>query len=340
MSQKANPPKKREPLTHDRFFELTFQMKEVAAAFLRTTLPKEMSDCLELDALTVAPTDTIATHFRKMRADVIYNVPVRGSDEHVSVYVVLEHKSYDDFWAVHQAWQYAVQICYHALRAVRKKNRVPASFRLPPVMAIIVHHGEPAFSGPTQLADLFERVPGFSAFVPHMQAILFDLTAMKESEIPDDPEALAMRAVLRIMRIIFQKQVGVKSREIIRELKQYDRESKYYELLRIICYYVIQSAPKTDEEDKQIIIETITEILGEEEMSTMVEEWIAQGEAKGEVKGEVKSIILILTTRCDAVPASLEARIKEIKDVDRLDELTRVASKCVSLAEFERALGE
>lgn len=333
MSKKSQPPRKREPLTHDRFFELTFQMREVATAFLRATLPKELSDALDLDALTPAPTDTIATHFRKMRADVIYNVPVRGSGEYVSVYVVMEHKSYDDFWAVHQAWQYAVQICYHAVKAVEKNNNIPASFRLPPVIAIIVHHGKTTFTGPTQLADLFKRIPGFETFVPHMQAILFDLTAMKESEIPDDPDVPAMCAVLRIMQVIFQKQIGVKSREIIRELKERDSESKYYELLRIICYYVIQSGTEADEEDTQILTQTIKEVIGEE-MPTLVENWVAQGETKG----KAESILLVLTTRFLSVPDSLEARVKAIKDVERLDELTRQAASCTSLEEFVASL--
>ena len=80
-------------------------------------------------------------------------------------------------------------------------------------------------------------------------------------------------------------------------------------------------------------------LFGEKEMSTMVEEWIAEGEVKGKAEGKAESILLFLSSRFQAVPASLEERIKAITNVDQLDDLTRSAATCGSLEDFERTLG-
>ena len=93
-------------------------------------------------------------------------------------------------------------------------------------------------------------------------------------------------------------------------------------------------------------------------MSTMVEKWIKKGEAKGkaegkaegiiegEAKGEPKwtakgkadTIVLILNSNFGFIPVELENRINLITDIERLNKLTLLATRCQSLEEFEKEL--
>ncbi|MDR0390355.1 MAG: hypothetical protein LBH59_00480 [Planctomycetaceae bacterium] len=73
----------------------------------------------------------------------------------------------------------------------------------------------------------------------------------------------------------------------------------------------------------------------------MANEYIAIGEAKGEAIGEAKgkaeSIIRILTRRIDKPSARLQKKIREVHNLNSLDELIDFASTCVSLDEFATA---
>ena len=65
---------------------------------------------LIFDRLTVEPRDFLSIIFKETRADMIYKIPILGSEESLRIYVLWEHKSYNDFFAVFQADQYAGQI--------------------------------------------------------------------------------------------------------------------------------------------------------------------------------------------------------------------------------------
>src|SRR5215469_11466053 len=85
------------PLNHDEFFTGTFQTKRLAKGFLRVVLPGKLLECLDLDGLTIEPrhvSDDLVV--RDRIADVVYRVPIRGTEQHIDFFTVLEHKSFND----------------------------------------------------------------------------------------------------------------------------------------------------------------------------------------------------------------------------------------------------
>jgi len=63
-----------------------------------------------------------------------------------------------------------------------------------------------------------------------------------------------------------------------------------------------------------------------------------QGEARGEVKGEAKAINLVLKTRFGRLPKSTADAVRAITDQKMLEKLTKLAVKCETLEEFNKAL--
>ncbi|MDR2346613.1 MAG: hypothetical protein LBE18_11145, partial [Planctomycetaceae bacterium] len=59
--------------------------------------------------------------------------------------------------------------------------------------------------------------------------------------------------------------------------------------------------------------------------------------AEGISKGKAEDIIRILTRRIEKPSAKLQKRIREVKDINELDELIDFAITCVSLGEFATA---
>ena len=137
-------------------------MKRLAKGFLRVVLPGKLQERLDLNGLTVEPPHLTDNVFRNRYADKIYRVPIRGTEHHVDFFVILEHKSFNDLWTIFQLWIYVTLVCQREYREVEESGdgHVPADYRLPPVIAIILHHGESKFTGKTELSELFFTVTG------------------------------------------------------------------------------------------------------------------------------------------------------------------------------------
>jgi len=135
-------------LSHDDYFREAFQTKRLAKAFLRKKLPKETLAHLDLKKLIVERRHMTDDLFKDTIADVVYRVPIEGSKEHVNFFVVIEHKSYQDCLTIFQLWGYVFRICYRESLAAQERGEVNVDYRLPPVVAIIVHHGQSKFRGP------------------------------------------------------------------------------------------------------------------------------------------------------------------------------------------------
>ena len=92
-------------VTHNTFFEETFGEPSFGIAFLKKVLPRKLKTQLEIEKLTVEKPYFRDDQFRETRPDIVYKVPIRGTDKHISFYVVIEHKSQDDHSAIFQLWK-------------------------------------------------------------------------------------------------------------------------------------------------------------------------------------------------------------------------------------------
>ena len=117
-------------LTHDGYFREAFQIKRFAIAFLRKKLPKETLACLNLNKLTAEKREMTDDLFKGVVADVTYRVPIKGTKKCVNFFVVVEHKSRQDFLTIFQLWCYVYHICRQVFRAAQKRGETKADFGL------------------------------------------------------------------------------------------------------------------------------------------------------------------------------------------------------------------
>ena len=318
-------------------------MPSLGIAFLKKVLPRKLLKQLEIDKLTVEKTKFRDKLFRETRPDVVYKVPIIGAEGHISFHVIIEHKSSDDHSAIYQIWQYVGQLCIQDVNKrltdpeTKKLTAWPKDFRLSPIIPIILHHGDKPFTGETQLVNLFYPLPGAEEFLPHLQAILVDLSAMEEGKLPRDPNAPELFVVLLIMKVIFSKdKKTLKNRfnEILNELQPYSQIPKYRELIRKLWYYVMYNAENMTEADFNEIENKVRKAIGDDNMPTMAQIFIN----KGKVESKVESILATLEVRFGEVPQTTHDAVAKISDLDVLRQLTVLAAKCKSLNEFAKAL--
>ncbi len=365
-------------LDHDGFFQETFQQTRLAQAFLKKVLPKKSLRRLDLAHLTVERRNLTDETFKQTAADLVYRVPIKGTKKHVDFLVIVEHKSQSDALTLFQLWGYAYLACRRFFLNTPDDIKYKVGYRLPPLIAIIVHHGKTKFRAKTELSELFVSLPGLEDFYPKLQAILVDLTVMDDDDPAlNDPEVPELKVVLMVLKTVFRQDVGLKVKDVLRELKPYSDDSETRRLIRTIWVYLASNA-KHMKRNYEALLSTFEESIGGHVMPTMVEIWQAEaeerglaigeqrglaigeqrglaigeqrglaigeargkvmGEAKGKARGKAEAVIRTLARRLGTVPEEIADRIWAISDIPKLDELFDLAFDCPSLDDFVRYL--
>ena len=326
-------------ITHDGYFQETFRTKRLAKAFLKKSLPKKTIRCLDLRRLVVENRHMDDDFFKGVIADVVYRVPVKGTQDYVNFFIILEHKSFQDFQTIFQLWGYVYLLCRREFLAAENRSETGSTtYRLPPVAAIIVHHGETRFRGKTELSELFFPLPGLEDYLPKLKAILFDLSSIADDDpILNDPAVPELKVVLMVLKIVFRRDASLKIKDVLEELKPYSDDPELRRLVRATWVYLANNA-KYMKRNLDKLLGTFQEVVGEKIMSTLVEMWMAEGEARGEAKGKAEALLGILQSRFKRVPKRLEMTIRQMTDTVSLQSWVQFAANCKSLEEFEESL--
>ena len=328
-------------LTHDEFFTGTFQTKRLAKGFLRVVLPSALRERLDLDGLTIEPRHVSDDLVKRDRiADVVYRVPIRGTKHHIDFFVILEHKSFNDLWTIFQLWMYVYFICRQEYDKAEDAGggRVPADYRLPPVIAIIIHHGESRFTGKTELSELFLQLPGIEKYLPKLQAVLFDLNAMSDDDIPDDPEVPELKLVLTALKVVFRKDVSTKITEILEELKPIIADDPVIrEFIRAVWCYLVSSAQHM-RQDYEILFDTIKNVVEVKTMPTMLELWTEERKTMWKAETGQNMVLKALRKKFTQVPTEIEETVLSMSDPIALESLLEHVIDSDTLDEFAEAL--
>jgi len=333
VTQSENTAEKLE-LTHGGYFQETFRLKRLGRAFLKKGLPKKVLKYLDLENLTVESRHLGDDLFKETIADVLYKVPVKGTKEYINFFIIVEHKSRQDYPTIFQLWGYVFRVCYQEFYATDESVREKAGYRLPPVIAIILHHGKSKFKGKTELLEYFHSLPGLEEHLPRFRAILFDLSTIADDDpILDDPEVPELRVVLLVLKTIFRSEVPLTLEDVLRELKPYSDDPETRRLIRATWVYLTSNAEYMQKNIKALL-GTFEEITGEEMMPTMVEIWKAEGEARGEIKGKAESVLKVIRTKFKKIPKEVERAVLGMSDSIALESLLEHAIHSNTLDEF------
>jgi predicted transposase/invertase (TIGR01784 family) len=184
---------------HDALFRHTFSHPEHAASLLRSILAADLAAAIDWDRLELLPGTFVDEDLRTRQADLLFAAPMHGVT--TLLHVLLEHKSGSDRWAVLQLLRYVVRI-YD-----RWRQEHPDAQQLPPILPIVVHHGERPWSSPQRLADLIDlgSLTGaprerLAAAQPQFTFLLEDLAAIDEQQLRGRTADEVTRLVLLLLQ--------------------------------------------------------------------------------------------------------------------------------------------
>ena len=346
-------------ITHDGFFKLTFAIKELAIAFLKHVLNAQILEQLDLEKLEIENGNlTDSDFFKGSAADLIYLIPYKGGTDKLRVFVILEHKSYTDRFTIFQLTKYNIHLMEQEFQRAKESKTPQKNYCFPPVIPIIIHHGETPFNAPCELNALFNPLPGAEEYMLNLKAILFDLSTIPPESLPRDPNVPELEIVLKIMQAVFRHDVGIKAREIFDELRPYSQVPKYRRLIRLVIIYISLRSRYLQQLDFQQIINTkyisesggnLMPTVGELFVQGWLEKGLEKGREEGMEKGREKGreegvlfarkqVIKLLKHKFGFVPEEIQQNIQTRNDLVALESLMDGVLCANSLEEFAKEL--
>jgi predicted transposase/invertase (TIGR01784 family) len=326
---------------HDPFFRSTFEDKRLFRELLIWLIPF-LVDLLDLDHMEMQKDSLIDEKLKTHYTDLLYKIPVQGTDKNIVVFILLEHKAASEYWTMLQVLRYVVEIWCREYNAAIEQNRL-ATFMLPPVLPIIVYHGERNFTAPIRFCKLIRPIKGFEKYQLDFEAILLDLMKFDKTKPPED---LELFAVLAVMQAIFRKDAAERVKRIYQKIKHKMSDPRYsgrfVKLLRYMItsskYFSYDNLNEVTSQMSDTDVATIAPCLGE-----LISIGVTRGREEGRVEertiwanDKIETLLRILTKNFGEVPLAIRDKLHSIHDINVLGQLTDFALDCNTLDEFEK----
>jgi hypothetical protein len=301
---------------HDTLFREVFAQPEHAAALLRSALPSALASAIDWATLAGVKSTFVDAASQRHYSDLLFSVDLGG--DHALLYLLLEHKSYDDAWTVLQVLRYVVNI-WHWWR-----DQHPGTNLLPPILPIVVHHGDQPFRSPTELLDLvrLDHLPSAVAAAlrhhqPRLRLLLDDLATQSEGDL----RRRALTAAGELAALAMQFARGRTSDEVIAAVARWAQlvlavfraPSGQQAFERVFSYL-----HRTTEVDLQSLRIVIAATVGPEAEETMISGYDRMV-AEQQVKARVEVLLRQLQKRFGELPHSIATRVRtaSMPDLDR-----------------------
>ena len=176
--------KTEQPNAHDTFFKHFFQHPEIVADFLKHNLPFKVAQQLDFSTLREHANEFLPNKYRNTRrADVVYSVKKKGSDE-VDFLIHIEHQSTPD-----------KDMAIRLLECWPPLARKFASGKAPIILSFVLYHNSREWKSPKSISDVF--IDPRQLNIPLLtRDFLIDLTKKPMQALKEQGKASAMQMIL------------------------------------------------------------------------------------------------------------------------------------------------
>jgi hypothetical protein len=200
---------------------------------------------------------------------------------------------------------------------------------LPPVITVIVHHGDRGFAAPRSLSDLVSTEGldrGIARLVlaglPRFRLSVVDLETLDEREIAERLTSAMARITLLLLQHVRGRPPADALAAIARwsgVLRSVARRADGRSWLPAVWWYVLATTDVRVPDLRAVA----ARIEHEEEVVSTADKLIAQGRVEGRVEGRAELMLRLLNRRFGSVPYDVAARIRAAG----IDELDRFADR-------------
>ncbi|MDR1291121.1 MAG: Rpn family recombination-promoting nuclease/putative transposase [Planctomycetaceae bacterium] len=327
---------------HDAFCRNKLTELKKARGFLKHVLKPEVRDLVDLEQLEVDPESYIDEQFRKYYVDVLYRIPLKNSEEHIVLFILIELKTKSEKWTIFQIVKYIVLIWTKEFERARSEKRL-RKFRFSMIIPLIFHHGKGLFTAPTEMIKLVRVIKGLEQYVLNVKAMLFDVSSLESKDFPNEKDDLGLYILFMTLQMVFSEDAAERLMEIYRKLRPTINSLESQKEWNDALQYATKSAKHFSAQDIKNVKNQIKKegvVMSVSALDSLVAEYKAEGEARGEIKGVKKTVLNILRAKFKMpnIPRKIKAAIQRIDDPVTLDSLNIRAAVCQTFDEFVEAL--
>ncbi len=297
---------------HDQFFKRLLDQPGTAGALLRERLPPEVAALLDDQPPEQIPGSFVPPELREYRTDQLYRATtITGRP--LLIHAVIEHKSSPDP-------QTGLQLLGYKTETLEWWTNNHGGPPWPPVVSILVYHGEAPWRVPLTLAESVDADPALRPWLVDFRYSLVDLGRIDDVRLSQNP-------VLRTGFLILKH--GSREGDLRTTLVTLGRAALAlgFDDLVALVHYVLRE-PNEIEADS--LRDALKEIMPNQEdrivslaLEQLKAEWTAeafsQGAIQGEAKGKAEMLLRQLRRRFHTLPAEVETRVRTA-DGAQLDE--------------------
>jgi predicted transposase YdaD len=311
---------------HDNFFKEVFSNPESARIFFQRALPAGVLERLDLGTLRIRKDSFITKELQSFYSDMLYSVKTR--DREAFIYLLLEHKSFQDTMVGLQLMEYMVRI--YRRMAGKKKT-------LPLVIPIVIYHGRQKWKIERDMSALFGNPePEMLAYVPKFRMEVFDLGQKDDSEFMS---MAMMGTAMLAMKYVWDGGIIDAIPKIQQIINEFGKIDTGIGLWMSLFRYITQAARVEDEEAFERAIADID--LGGDTMGTLAEKWFREGEEKGLEKGRQEGLEVLLDLvelKFGMDDTELVEKVKGLDSLDAIDAARRAIRSANTIEELKKLL--
>jgi predicted transposase/invertase (TIGR01784 family) len=273
MTRKDKEKKLSQP--HARTFEYVFREKETAASLLKEYLPEKIRNKLDFRSLRISNVKFIDKKLEDYFSDLLHEINLKSSHKRALIYLLFEHKCWEEWFICLQLLKYMVRIWELYLKQNKEAKYLPV------IIPLVIYHGKPRWSLSERFISLFEEPADFEQYIPDFGFNLYDISHMPDEEIQGTP---LLRIFLTTFKYIYSPELRNKLWEIFKLFLELSDKAKVSEYLEVLLRYLFNSPGDFNQDD---IREQVTGILeeGGHAMQTIAQQLREEGIKIGEEKG-------------------------------------------------------
>lgn len=317
---------------HDSLVRNILSEIDLAADLLQNYLEPKWGKALEWDSLKREPGDAVAPNLSARLGDLRYSARFKNCDEELKVLVMLEHQSRPDRFMSFRMLEYICAVYRERLPLLKKGMRFPYP------LTVVLHHGETPWKKIPSMRELIAMTPDVEGDILQLPIHLIDLPAMPVDQLRGHPMVCALLDSLQSasagvlpsrMESIFARLISLGG----------ERRMQSWEMALAKYYIAVRGEVRSAVDE---ITRILTGLHGKREAGkmamTMYEQIQREGLDKGRAEGKIESMLTVLESRFGEVPAGIQKKLTNLRDVGRIEQILRLAVTSQNLKEFQNAL--
>ena len=271
---------------HDKFFKKVFSNIENVKDFLRIALPADIQTHTNLDNINIDANSYVSDSVKEFYSDVVVKSCIKDFDTELDIYILFEHKSYQDKRIFIQLLHYM-----YLMWARDFENKKPLRIIIP----LVFYHGKTQWKIPLNFLDQFKINDDLKKYLLDFSYILFDTNTedfYKESNISLKNNVFLLTS-LHLMKAAFNDDI-----ETIRSVFDFWVDKDFItNTEQLLMFFIYISATKDTslekleellEESKierRDIVPTLAQRLRQEGIEQGIEKGIEKGKLEGRSEG-------------------------------------------------------